>query len=93
MPMSKAPNDGIEISWKNDEGEYYIVEGWTSSTSPVRDVEDDEEMPSQSFKQNYTQGTGTTLSSSDFNYYGTYHVSVIHINQEYAVMSQGSSPF
>ena len=89
--MSKAPNDGIEISWKNDEGEYYIVEGRTWSTNPVMDVEDDEDMPAKTFKLNYTQGTSATLSSSDFNYYGTYHISVIHINREYAVMSQGGS--
>ena len=89
--MSKAPADGIEISWKNDEGDYYIVEGKTGSTNPVMDLEDDEEMPAKSFKLNYTQGTSATLSSSDFNYYGTYHISVIHINQEYAVMSQGGS--
>lgn len=91
QPMSKAPSAGIEISWKNDEGEYYIVEGKTSSSNPVTDVEDDEEMPAKSFKLNYTQGTSATLSSSDFNYYGTYHISVIHINHEYAVMSQGGS--
>ena len=91
QPMSKAPGDGIEIFWKNDEGGYYIVEGRTSSTDPVADVEDDEDMPVKSFKLNYTQGTSATLASSDFNYYGTYHISVIHINQEYAVMSQGGS--
>lgn len=68
--MSKAPGGGIEISWKNDEGEYYIVEGRTSSTNPVTDVEEDEDMPAKSFKLNYTQGTSATLSSSDFNYYG-----------------------
>ena len=89
--MSKAPSEGIEISWKNDEGEYYIVEGKTGSTNPVMEVEDDEDMPAKSFKLNYTQGTSATLSSSDFNYFGTYYVSVIHINQEYAVMSQGGS--
>ena len=89
--MSKAPNDGIEISWKNDEGEYYIVEGKTESTNPVVDVEEDEDMPAKSFKLNYTQGTSATLSSADFNYYGMYRISVIHINQEYAVMSQGGS--
>ncbi len=89
--MSKAPNDGIEITWKNEEGEYYIVEGKTGSTNPVMDIEDEEDMPAKSFKLNYTQGTSATLSSSDFNYYGTYHISVIHINQEYAVMSQGGS--
>lgn len=91
QPMSKAPGGDIEISWKNEEGEYYIVEGKTGSANPVMDIEDDEDMPSKSFKLNYTQGTSATLSSSDFNYYGTYYVSVIHINQEYAVMSQGGS--
>lgn len=90
QPMSKA-SGGIEISWKNDEGEYYIIEGKTSSTDPVIDVEDEEDMPAKSFKLNYTQGASATLSSSDFNYYGTYYVSVIHINHEYAVISQGGS--
>lgn len=51
----------------------------------------DEDLPAKSFKLNYTQGTGSTLSSSDFSYYGTYHISVIHIGYEYAVMSQGGS--
>lgn len=88
---SKAPNDGIEISWKNDDREYYIVEGKTTSTSTIRDIDDDDDMPSKSFKLNYTQGSSTSLSSSDFNYYGTYQVSVIHINSEYAVISQGGS--
>lgn len=89
--ISKAPIEGIEISWKNDDGEYYIIEGKTASTNSIMDVEDDEDMPDKSFKLNYTQGTDATLSSSDFNYYGTYYVSVIHINKEYAVMSQGGS--
>jgi hypothetical protein len=50
-----------------------------------------ERLSVKSFKLNYTQGTSVTLSSSDFNYYGSYHISVIHINHEYAVMSQGGS--
>lgn len=91
LPMSKAPQDGIEISWDNDEGDYYIIEGKTTSTSTIRDYDEDDELPSKSFKHNYTQGSETTLSSSDFNYYGTYTVSVIHIRYEYAVMSQGGS--
>lgn len=89
--VTRAPGGGIEVTWKNDKGEYYIVEGKTGSTNPVMDVEDDEDMPVKSFKLNYTQGTSATFSSSDFNYYGTYYVSVIHINHEYAVMSQGGS--
>lgn len=89
--MSRGPQDGIEISWKNDEGDYYIVEGKTNSSSPIVDVDDDEDLPAKSFKLNYTQGTGSTLSSSDFSYYGTYQISVIHIGYEYAVMSQGGS--
>lgn len=91
MPMSKAPQEGIEISWDNDEGDYYIIEGKTSSTSAIREFNDDAEAPPQSFKQNYTQSSSSTLSSSDFNYIGTYTVSVIHICYEYAVMSQGGS--
>ena len=91
MPMSKAPHEGIEISWDNEEGDYYIIEGKTTSTSTIQDYDDDDELPSKSFKHNYTQGSSTSLSSSDFNYYGTYTISVSHIRYEYAVMSQGGS--
>ena len=89
--LTRAPQEGIEITWKNDEGDYYIVEGRTSSTNPLMEVDEGDEMPSKSFKQSYTQGSGSNLSSSDFNYYGTYTVSVIHIREEYAIMSQGGS--
>ncbi|MBR1957229.1 MAG: hypothetical protein IKA13_07965, partial [Bacteroidales bacterium] len=46
--------------------------GKTSSTTTLMDFDEDDELPSQSFKHNYTQGSNTTLSSSDFNYVGTY---------------------
>lgn len=71
--------------------QFQIVEGKTSSTSTIRELDEDEEAPVRSFKLNYTQGESTTLSSSDFNYYGTYTISLIHICYEYAVMSQGGS--
>lgn len=88
---TRAPQNGIDITWTNDDGEYYIVEGKTESTSSIREIDEGEEMPSQSFKLNYTQGASANLSSADFNYFGTYQVSVIHIRPEYAVISQGGS--
>ena len=91
LMSSRAPKNGIEITWQNDEGDYYIVEGKTSSTSSIRDIDEGDQMPAQSFKLNYTQGSSATLSSMDFNYYGSYEISVIHIQPEYAVMSQGGS--
>ena len=91
MPLSKAPQEGIEITWKNENGDYYIIEGKTSSTDSIREIEEDEEMPSASFKLNYTQSASAALSSSDFSYYGTYKVSLIHICYEYAVFSQGGT--
>lgn len=90
-PATKAPSEGIAISWDNDEGDYYIVEGKTNSNETVYDYDDDDELPSKSFKLSYTQGSDATLSSSDFSYLGTYQVSVMHICQEYAVLSQGGS--
>ena len=91
LPATRAPQDGIEITWTNDDGEYYIVEGKTTSTSTIREIDEDEELPPQSFKLNYTQGASANLSSADFNYFGTYQISVIHIRPEYAVISQGGS--
>jgi len=92
QPMSATktgPQDGISINWTNDDGDYYIVEGKTSSTDPIYDIDD--YTPAKSFKLSYTQGTSASLSSSDFNYYGTYRICVMHINEEYAVFSQGGS--
>lgn len=91
LSATRAPNDGIEISWENPEGDYYIVEGTTESVSLVRELEEDEDMPSQSFKLDYTRGESATLSSGNFNYYGKYAVSVMHIRPEYAIMSQGGA--
>lgn len=54
-------------------------------------ISSDEDMPAKSFKLSYTQGNSATAASSDFNYYGYYQISVIHICQEYAVLSQGGS--
>ena len=88
---TKAPNEGIEISWDNADGDYYIVEGITESLSLVRELDEDEELPSQSFKLDYTQGESATLSSVNFNYYGEYAVSVLHIRPKYAIMSQGGA--
>lgn len=82
---------GIDITWDNEEGDYYIVEGVTESVSLIRELEEGEQMPPQSFKLEYTQGESASLSSQNFNYYGDYEVSVIHINAEYAIMSQGGS--
>ncbi len=87
----KAPQNGITVSWENEAGDYYIIEGKTNSSSTIRELDEDEELPSKSFKLNYTQGESATLASSDFNYYGSYTVSLIHICPEYAVLSQGGS--
>lgn len=89
--MTKGPNEGIEITWKNDEGDYYIIEGKTTSTTTIRDIDEDDEQPAKSFKLSYTQGSTASLSSSDFNYYGKYNIYVLHICEEYAVMSQGGA--
>ena len=89
--MTKAPDEGIEITWKNDEGDYYIVEGKTTSTNTIRDIDEDDEQPAKSFKHSYTQGTTASLSSSDFNYYGKYSIYVLHVCEEYAILSQGGA--
>ena len=77
----------IEITWSNDDRNFYIVEGFTTSSSPVRDTDS---TPAKGFKLDYTQGSSATLSQMQFNYLGNYEVSLIRIWPEYAVMSQGS---
>ena len=48
------------------------------------------ESPVKGFQLGYTQGGKATLSSSDFNYFGDYEISILRILPEYVVMSQGS---
>ncbi len=87
----KAPGGGIEITWNNESGDYYIVEGYTESSSYINSLEEGEEEPARSFKLDYTQGESITLNSDKFNYYGEYKISLLRISPEYAVMSQGGS--
>lgn len=88
MATDKFDRD-ITITWDNPEGDYYIVEGNTTSNSSIRSYDQDDTPPAKGFKLNYTQSNEAKLSSASFNYYGTYRVSVIHIRSEYAVVSQG----
>lgn len=91
MAPTKSSFEGIAITWDNADGDYYIVEGQTSSDNCIYALDDDDDEPSRSFKLNYTQGADATLSSSDFFYYGNYQISIMHISFDYAVMSQGGS--
>ena len=85
------PGMGIEITWNNDEENYFIVEGSTTSIEPIQYSYDEDEWPEKCFKLDYTQGNSATLSQQQFKYYGGYEVSIIRILPEYVVMSQGSS--
>lgn len=87
----RAPGDGVEITWNNPSGDYYIIEGVTVSDNYINDPDEGEQEPARSFKLDYTQGEEQTLSSESFNYYGDYTISVLHILPEYALISQGSS--
>ena len=88
---SRNPGVGIEITWSNDDANYYIIEGSTTSIEPIQYSYNEDEWPDKCFKLDYTQGSSSTLSSQQFQYYGGYEVSVIRIQPEYVVMSQGSS--
>lgn len=83
----KNSTNGIEITWSNEDREYYIVEGKTMSSAPIQSAEQE---LSKSFKLEYTQSGTATLTSSLFNYYGSYEVYVIKIAREYAIISQGA---
>lgn len=91
LTSRNMPGIGIEVTWNNDEGDYYIVEGSTTSIQPIQYTYDEDKWPDKSFKLDYTKGNSATLSSQQFQYYGGYVVSVIRILPEYVVMSQGSS--
>jgi hypothetical protein len=82
------PGQGIEITWSNDERNYYIVEGFTTSINQIRSSE---VAPAKNFKLDYTQSSTITLSQMQFSYFGNYEISLIRILKEYAVMSQGSN--
>ena len=78
----------IEITWSNNERNYYVIEGFTTSSTPVRGSGTD--LPKK-FKLDCTQGNSATLESMQFNYLGNYEVSLINILPEYVSISQGNT--
>ena len=87
ISTTKMKSPDIEITWSNENNDYYIIEGITESS---RQIQKYEENPAKGFQLNYTQGDKATLSSSDFNYFGDYEISILRILPEYVIMSQGS---
>lgn len=81
-------SNSIEITWSNNEENYYIIEGFTTSSTLVRGSGTD--IPKK-FKLDCTQGNSATLESMQFNYLGNYEVSLISIMPEYVIISQGNA--
>jgi hypothetical protein len=85
----------IEITWNNDDRNFYIVEGFTESTEIIEGMmlssNQQSGDASKSFKLEYTQGDYATVSSMQFRYIGDYEVSLIRIQPEYVLMSQGTA--
>jgi hypothetical protein len=78
----------LEITWENDDKNFYIVECVTASSDVVNENQTD---APKTFKLDYTQNDYAVLSSMQFRYYGDYEVSLVRIQPEYAVMSEGST--
>ncbi len=80
-------DSNIDITWLNSDEGYYIVEGYTESTTLVDEYNNS---PSQSIRLSSTQGDLASLSREDFHYEGEYQISLCHINYEYVLLSQGT---
>ena len=78
----------LEITWENDDRNFYMLECFTTSTEAINENQTD---APQSFKVDYTQNDYAILSSMQFRYYGDYEVSLVRIQPEYAVMTEGST--
>ena len=78
----------IEITWSNDDRNYFFIEGFTTSSNSVRGS--GTEIP-KNFKLDCTQGNSAMLESMQFNYIGKYEVSLISILPEYVIISQGNA--
>ena len=81
-------NRTLDITWDNDDKNYYLVQGITISNEPVR--ENQTNAPKQ-FMLNHTQNDYATISQMQFSYLGDYEISVIRIMPEYVIMSEGSA--
>jgi hypothetical protein len=81
-------NRTLDITWDNDDKNYYLVEGVTTSDEPVR--ENQTNVPKQ-FLLEHTQNDYATISQMQFSYLGDYVISVVRIMPEYVIMSEGSA--
>jgi hypothetical protein len=81
-------NRTLDVTWENDDKNYYLVEGVTTSEDPVRESQTN---APKSFVLEKTQNDYATLSQMQFSYFGDYEISVIRILPEYVIMSEGSA--
>ena len=81
-------NRTLDITWDNDDKNYYLEQGITTSDEPVRANQTN--APKQ-FLLNQTQNDYATISQLQFSYLGDYEISVIRIMPEYVIMSEGSA--
>lgn len=90
FPSGGFSNESVDLTWSNPSDEYYFTF--------FQNIEDDPELinsaldtidgnaPSLIFRGEPIQGNSSTIRSSQFQYYGRYHVILFHVNPDYAAL-------
>ncbi|MBA4055197.1 MAG: hypothetical protein C0490_10830 [Marivirga sp.] len=90
FPFGNTSDESVELSWSNPSDEYYFTF--------FQNIEDNPELinsaldtiggnaPMLFFRGEPIQGNSSTIRSSQFQYYGRYHVILFHVNPDYAAL-------
>lgn len=90
FPFGNPSEESVELSWSNPSDEYYFTF--------FQNIEDNPELinsaldtiggnaPMLFFRGEPIQGNSSTIRSSQFQYYGRYHVILFHVNPDYAAL-------
>ena len=84
-PSMGSMPDPISLTWKNDDGSYYIVviENIATTLVPIRDF-GDRALPGNIFKKPPTTASGLELRSMEFQYFGKHRLVLYHVLPDYA---------
>lgn len=86
-----SPPETIEIEWDNPDSEYHMLVVENIEDDPELIMDEDDDRPPRSFRNEPTQGESQELRGMGFTYYGTHRVILFKLNPEYAALYEDLS--
>lgn len=85
--------DPIEITWTNNDADYYltVIENLDSNPVRIRNFGNNSSVPSLILRKSPNTGSTEELRENDFQYFGKHRVILFHILPDYAALYSSNS--